>query len=106
MMPEFKHGQKNVASNSIVPGDQIFRTSEKEGDLMMHVESVSTGDHQGQEVCIWRGTVYRLGGQGSGPSPIFLGSISGERAGKGEWKKPVDSMVTKGVPTEEADYEY
>ncbi|MBS4730524.1 hypothetical protein MSM1_20095 [Mycobacterium sp. SM1] len=62
--------------------------------------------HQGQQVCIWRGTVYKLGGQGSGASPIFLGEITGELAGKGEWKKPGASMVTKCVPKEEADYEY
>ena len=105
-MTEFKYAQKNVSSSSIVPGDQIFRTSRERGDLMLHVESESTGNHQGQEVCIWRGTVYKLGGSGSGASPIFLGEITGQRVGNGEWKKPVDSQVTKGVPKEDAGYEY
>lgn len=32
--------------------------------------------------------------------------ITGAPIGKGTWKKPVDSSVTKGVPKEDADYEY
>ena len=85
-MTPFKYAQKNVPSSSIVPGDQIFRTSRERGDLMLHVESVSRGTHQGQEVCIWRGIAYKLAGSGSagsgsGASPIFLGEITGERVG-------------------------
>lgn len=105
-MTEFKQGQKNVRSSSIVPGDRIFQTSSKHGDLMMHVESVATGEHQGQQIFIWHGTVYKLSGRGSGPNKMFLGEITGERAGKGNWKKPIDSMVTKAVPAEDADFEY
>lgn len=73
---------------------------------MLYLESVSRGEHEGQAVCIWRGTVYKLSGAGTGPSPFFLGEITGAPAGKATWKKPVDSMVTKGVPKEDADYEY
>jgi hypothetical protein len=105
-MPEMKSGQKNVRSDSIAPGDTVFRTTSQHGDLMMSVESVDTGEHQGQQVCIWRGTVYKLGGKGSGPDKMFLGEITGKLAGKGEWKKPPDSMTTKGAPAEDADYEF
>lgn len=105
-MTELRYAQKNVPSLSVAPGDQIFRDSPDHGDLMMSVESATQGVHQGQNVCIWRGTVYKLSGSGTGPSPFFLGEITGSAAGKGEWKKPVDSTVTKGVPTEDADYEY
>lgn len=105
-MTEFKQGQKNVPSRSIVPGDCIFQTHRKHGDLMMQVETVSTGQHEGQEIVIWHGTVYKLSGPGSGSTKMFLGEITGERAGKGNWKKPMNSTVTKAVPADDADFEY
>ena len=101
-MTPFKYAQKNVPSSSIVPGDQIFRTSRERGDLMLHVESVSRGTHQGQEVCIWRGIAYKLAGSGSagsgsGASPIFLGEITGERVGTDGGGKSPSTVKSQGA---------
>jgi hypothetical protein len=105
--PLGRTAQKTVPAESIVAGDLIY-TTRPEGDFTMSVESVSKGSHEGAEVHVWNGVVYKLEGSGAGPNPNFLGDMTGHRVGQGEWKMPAteDKQITKGVTPEEADYSY
>ena len=69
---------------------------------MMEVQSVGTDTHEGDDIFIWSGAVFKLEGSGAGPTANFLGDITAHRVGRGEWKIRVDYQITKGVRPEEA----
>jgi hypothetical protein len=99
-------GQKSVPSDSIVVGDRIYRTTESEGDLMMEVASASMGSVNGVKVCVWRGDIYSLEGEGTGTAFKFMGAMTSSRVGRGEWSVPLGKPVTKAVQLDEADCEF
>jgi hypothetical protein len=99
-------GQRSVPSDSIVVGDRIYRTTETDGDLMMVVASASKGSVSGVKVCVWRGDIYWLKGDGTGTAFKFMGAITSSRMGSGEWLVPLGKPVTKAVLLEEADCEF
>jgi hypothetical protein len=95
-----------VPSDSIVVGDRIYRTTETDGDLMMVVASASIASLSGVKVCVWRGDIYRLEGDGTGTAFMFMGAMTSSRIGSGEWIVPLGKPVTKAVQLEEADCEF
>jgi hypothetical protein len=104
--PLNRTAQKRVAANTIDVGDLVYRAT-GQGDYVMEVSSVSEkSTHEGAKIFVWEGTVAKLEGSGVGPNANFLGDITVHPVGPGEWKCPVDGNVIKGVPPDQADYQY
>jgi hypothetical protein len=92
---------KAVRPESIVVGDQVFRTRTAHGDLMLVVEEIGQEVHAGRKVYVWFGTVYKLEGEKTGPKALFLGDMTALPVCRGVWSTPVDLRVQKGVPKDE-----
>jgi hypothetical protein len=72
--------------------------------MMMVVEQIGTGVHDGTDLFVWRGTTFTLTGSGAGPQGAFLGDMVATPYGIGEWPIPVTGSVMKAVPVEESDW--
>jgi hypothetical protein len=96
---------KAVPADSIVVGDQVFRTHTAHGDLMLVVEEIGQDVHAGREVYVWIGTVYKLPAERTGPKALFLGDMTAVPMCRGVWSIPVDRQVLKGVQKPGACFE-
>ncbi|MDT7713446.1 MAG: hypothetical protein QOG46_2224, partial [Pseudonocardiales bacterium] len=97
--------QKAVPAESIVVGDQVFRTHTAHGPLMLVVEEIGQDVHAGRKVYVWIGTMYKLEGERTGPKALFLGDMTAVPTCRGVWSIPVDRQVLKGVPKAGACFE-
>lgn len=100
-----QQAQKAVPADSIVVGDQVFRTHAAHGDLMLVIEEIGQDVHAGRKVYVWIGTVYKLKAERTGPKALFLGDMTAVPTCRGVWSVPVDRRVQKGVPKAGACFE-